>query len=222
MSIGADRVLYSLAFWTRNGDESSAEALLESLSPAERTEVLATFETPGVARTLFDLDGDELAGRMLNLAGKMEARMGGQWQPKPAEASTILGGSVAEGGTIVIRDHDAWRQQVADERRAKQDEQIRATLAEIERGQNARSLAPPPGREELAAAMRANAALYRERMEAPHRVARQLDVTEALLEAAKAAEPPDPAQLMRYGRPVSSAQLHYEAQQLAAFAARLP
>jgi hypothetical protein len=106
----------------------------------------------------------------------------------------ILPGSVAEGGTIVIRDHDGWRSQVAAEKRAKQDEEIRAAVARIERGDAARAAAPaafPGGREEALSAIAANMALHEEKMGAPGRIAAELDATEALVAAMAAGEPPD-------------------------------
>ncbi len=93
---------------------------------------------------------------------------------------------------IFVRDHDAWRAQVADERRRLLDEQIAGTVAGIRQADEERRQAPPADLAGLEDSMRANAALHRERMEAPARIARELAQTEALLAGMIAAEPPPP------------------------------
>jgi hypothetical protein len=108
--------------------------------------------------------------------------------------TTILTGAPGVP-TVVIRDHDGWQAQVAAENRARVDEQVRATVAAAERGETERRYAPPAfpgGRDEMIAAARANMALAAERREAPRRIAAELDVTEALIGAMAAAEPPPP------------------------------
>jgi hypothetical protein len=129
------------------------------------------------------------------------------------EPTTILSGGQGQP-TIVVRDH-GWRAQVEAEKRARQDEEIKATVAGIRRAGEVRKRAPRPSLAELADGMRANAALAAERREAPERITRQLDATEAIVQAMAARTPAEPAPVMRRGRPVSPAQLAYEDAQLA-------
>jgi hypothetical protein len=131
----------------------------------------------------------------------------------PENPTTILPGERGEP-VIIVRDHDGWAVQVAAAKRARADEEIAAKVAEIAADAAARAAAPPAfpgGREEAIAAIHA----VRARAEAPQKAADEVDVTQALIEAEAAALPPDPPRPMRYGRPVSSAQLRYEADQAA-------
>jgi hypothetical protein len=130
------------------------------------------------------------------------------------EATTIMHGGPGVP-TIIVRDHDGWVAQVAAEKRAKADAEVKAAVASIERGEHERKYAPRPSLAELADSARAIAALAAERREEPRRVARQLDVTEALITAGLAALPPDPPQPTRHGKPLSTAQVAYEQAQAA-------
>jgi hypothetical protein len=107
--------------------------------------------------------------------------------------TTILSGAPGVA-TVVVRDHGAWEAQVAAENRARVDERIAAAVEQIERGDTERRYAPPAfrDRDEALAATVANAALARERREAPGRVARELAQTEALVQGMAAAAPPPP------------------------------
>jgi len=107
------------------------------------------------------------------------------------EITTILSGGRGEPA-IVIRDHGAWEQQVRDEKRRQADEQIKAMVAEIERGEAERKHAPRASLAELAESARANAALAAEAREAPGRVMAELAQTEALVEGMRATMPPPP------------------------------
>jgi hypothetical protein len=107
------------------------------------------------------------------------------------EPTTILSGGRGVP-TVVVRDHDGWAAQVAAENRAAVDEQIRAAVAEIERGDTERRYARPVPVAELAESARANAALHAEARDAPDRVMRELAQTEALLAGWAATMPPPP------------------------------
>jgi hypothetical protein len=108
------------------------------------------------------------------------------------EITTILGGSRGVP-PLMIRDHGAWEQQAATENRARVDEQIKAAVADIERGDTERRYAQPLQRADLVDGMRANAALAAEAREAPSRVMRQLEECEALVAGLAASEPPQPS-----------------------------
>ncbi len=107
------------------------------------------------------------------------------------EVTTIL---PADRGipALLIRDHDGWAAQVAAERRERLDDQVKAAVADIERGNEERRRAPPTPLAELASGMRANAALAAEAREALPRVVRELAQTEALVAGLAATEPPQP------------------------------
>jgi hypothetical protein len=107
------------------------------------------------------------------------------------EITTRLPGGQGEP-LIILRDHGAWEQQLADERRRQLDEQIAGTVAAIRDGEAEREWAPRPDLSELATAARASIALATEARQAPGRVAAQLDATQALVEGWAATEPPPP------------------------------
>ncbi len=130
------------------------------------------------------------------------------------EATTILPGAPGVP-TIIVRDRGAWEAQVAAEKRAKADEQIRAAAADIQRGEQVRKYARRPSLAEQKRALDRIEAEYRHKREEPARAAAQLAELEAWAETAQAALPPDPPQPMRHGKPLSTAQLAYERDQLA-------
>jgi hypothetical protein len=181
-----ERILYGLAWHLRHGDPAARDDLAGMLSEDERAEARAVLALPGVAETLQGLTDDELRARMLSLAGKSK-----EIPVKQHEPTTILSGAPGVP-TVVVRDHDGWQAQVAAENRARVDEQIKATVADIERGEQERRYARPLSAGELEDGMRANAALHRDRAETPGRIAAQLDATEALVTAMMADVPPPP------------------------------
>lgn len=65
-----ERVLYGLTFWLKRQDVAAVAGLLRGLSEEERAEIRATMDLPGVLETLYDLDDETLASRMLALGGK--------------------------------------------------------------------------------------------------------------------------------------------------------
>jgi hypothetical protein len=182
----AERVLLAAAWYERRGDLAAGHELLAALTPAERAEAGETLQLPGVRETLVTLTDDELRARMLGLAGKSK-----EIPVKQHEPTTILSGAPGVP-TVVVRDHDGWQAQVAAENRARVDEQIKATVADIKRGEQERRYARPLSAGELADGLRANAALHRDRAETPGRIAAQLDATEALVTAMMADVPPPP------------------------------
>src|SRR6266496_5677548 len=107
------------------------------------------------------------------------------------EITTILGGSRGVP-PLMIRDHGAWEAQVAAEKRAKADEEIKTLVAGIERGEQERKYARPPSAEEQKRSLDRIEAEARERREGPGRVAAMLDAQETILRAmmAEAPEPP--------------------------------
>jgi hypothetical protein len=130
------------------------------------------------------------------------------------EITTRLPGGRGEP-LLIVRDHGAWEQQVRDENRAKADEDIKAAVADIERGEQERKFARRPSLAEQKRSLDRIEAEYRRKREEPARAAAQLAALEAWAETAQAEMPPDPPRPTRYGQPVSEAQLAYERDQLA-------
>jgi hypothetical protein len=207
----AERALYGLAWYMRRGDQAAADDLVRTLSPDERAEAREVFSVPGVAETLRELPEDELRARMLALAGKSKET---QVSDPQREITTRLPGGRGEP-LLIVRDHGAWEQQVAEENRAKAAEETRAAVADIERGEQERKYARRPSLAEQKRAMDRIEAEYRRKREEPARAAAQLAALEAWAETARAALPPEPPQPVRYGKPLSPAEVAYEEQQAA-------
>ena len=100
------------------------------------------------------------------------------------EATTILPGAPGVP-TIIVRDRGAWEAQVAAEKRAKADEQIRAAAADIQRGEQVRKYARRPSLAEQKRALDRIEAEYRHKREEPARAAAQLAELEAWAETAQ-------------------------------------
>jgi hypothetical protein len=207
----AERALYGLAYWLRHGDAATGDELAGALSPAERAEARAVMELPGVADTLHTLSEDELRRRMVELAGKSKETQVSE--PQREITTRLPGGRGAP--LLIVRDHGAWEQQVAEENRAKAAEETRAAVAAIERAEQERKLAPRPSLAEQERSMRRIEAEYRRKREEPARAAAQLAALEAWAETAQAEMPPTPPQPTRYGKPLSPAEVAYEEQQAA-------
>jgi hypothetical protein len=214
-----ERVLYGMAWHLRRGDQAAVDDLVATLSPAERAEAQEVMGLPGVADTLRDLPEDELRARMLALAGKTrEAHVS---EPKH-EVTTILPGGRGVP-TVVVRE-PGWQQQAAAEREAQRRDETKAFIERIEREQAIRESAPPRPLVPADPVEQVHADYAREKWLAecaesrkwtPEFTEAQLATEEVLLSAMRAQVPPDPPQPTRFGRPVSKAQLAYEAAQAA-------
>jgi hypothetical protein len=108
------------------------------------------------------------------------------------EPTTILSGSAAEGGTIVVRDHGAWAAQVQAEKRRAEDERICAVVAGIRDGEAERASAAALSLTELAEEARVSILLAEQARESRRREAARVDELGALAGAMAAAEPPRP------------------------------
>jgi hypothetical protein len=118
----------------------------------------------------------------------------------------------------VITDRPGREAEIAAEKRAQQDREIKTLLGQIEARKHAPPLPPPSAAEELL--WRADAAAWVKKCQelkaaTPAAVAAELDTLETELAAMRAAAPAAPEPVMRFGQPVSKAQLNYEAQQAA-------
>jgi hypothetical protein len=222
----AERALYGLAYWSRRGEPGMMEQLAGTLSPAERTEAQAVMGLPGVVETLRDLPMDQLAERMLGLAGKSRETHVSEPQH---EVTTILSGSAAEGGTIIVRE-PGWEMQAAAEREAKRRDETKAFIERIERERAVReSPFSRPAPLDPVAQLQADWDRQKwldecaESRDLPRRQA-ELEEWARRVELERAMAPPDLPPPTRYGRPLSTAQLAYEEQQAAwqAKQARLP
>jgi hypothetical protein len=213
----AERVLYALAWHLRRGDPAAGDDLVRTLSPAERAEARAVTDVPGVAETLRTLSEDELRARMLALAGK--TRETHVSEPK-REVTTILPGGRGVP-TIVVRE-PGWQQQAAAEREAQRRAETGAEVKRIrhERAVREYTLRPPLVPTDPVARVHAEWERQKwldecaELRDVPRKQA-ELEEWARKVELERAMEPPDPPPPMRYGRPVSTAQLAYEEQQAA-------
>jgi hypothetical protein len=215
----AERALYGLAYWLRRGDPAAGDDLVRTLSPAERAEAQAVMDVPGVAETLRTLSEDELLSRMRALAGKTrEAHVS---EPQ-REVTTILPGGRGVP-TIVVRE-PGWEQQAAAEREAQRRAETDAEVKRIERERAIRESPftprPPLVPKDPVAQVYADWERQKwldecaELRDVPRKQA-ELEEWARKVELERAMDPPDPPPPMRYGRPVSKAQLAYEEQQAA-------
>jgi hypothetical protein len=127
-----------------------------------------------------------------------------------------MGNDILAGGRgepiLVVRDQGVWQQQVAAERRAKEDEQIKARVAQIRHDDGVRQWTKPATHQELADSLAAYNAVRAERNRQAREEERQLEeltawAVEVELELASAEKEPTPT---RWGRPLSKAQLAFE------------
>lgn len=137
MSVAADRALYGLTYWQRAGDQARMRELAAVLDPDVRAEAAGLLHD--VRETLFELPEAELTARMLGLAGKSRRLP----MNEPQEITTILPGGYG-APPVIVRDHGAWVEQVAAEKRAKADAEIKAAVDAIARAETKRALAPRP------------------------------------------------------------------------------
>ena len=70
MTQTAERTLYSLAYWLRQRDTQSFNALAAGLDDEERAVAGELWTVPGVPETLYTLPLPELLARMAVLAGQ--------------------------------------------------------------------------------------------------------------------------------------------------------
>jgi hypothetical protein len=207
----------------RRGDPAAADDLVATLSEPERAAARELLGVPGVAETLRDLTEDELRARMLALAGKSrEAHVG---EPR-RETTTIMSGGPGVP-TIVVRE-PGWQQQAAAEREAQRRAEIDAEVKRIrhERAIRESPFSPRPPLVPTDPVARLEAEWERKRWldecaesrDLPRRQA-ELEEWARQVELERMMAPPDPPEPTRWGRPVSTAQLNYEAQ-LAAWQAK--
>jgi hypothetical protein len=212
-----ERVLYGLAYWSRRGEPDMVDQLAAALSEPERAEARAVMDVPGVAETLRSLSMDELRARMLALAGKTRET---QVSEPQREVTTILPGGRGQP-TLVIRE-PGWEQQAAAEREAQRRAETAAEVKRIERERAIREspFTPRPPLVPTDPVAQVHAEWEREKWfrecaelrDVPRKQA-ELEEWARKVELGRAMAPPDPPPPMRYGRPVSKAQLNYEAQQ---------
>jgi hypothetical protein len=133
----AERALYGLAWHLRHRDTAAREALLATLTPAERAECQAVLELPGVPETLAALPDGELRRRMLSLAGKSR-----EVSVNRHEVTTILSGGRG-APTIVVRE-PGWQQQAAAEQEARQRAETKAFIDQLQHEAFIREHSPRP------------------------------------------------------------------------------
>jgi hypothetical protein len=212
-----ERILYALAHHMRRGDPAAADDLVATLSEPERAAARELLGVPGVAETLRMLSEDELRARMLALAGKTrEAHVS---EPQ-REVTTILPGGRGVP-TIVVRE-PGWEQQAAAEREARRRAETGAEVKRIERERAIREspFTPRPPLLPTDPVAQVHAEWERQKWldecaelrDVPRKQA-ELEEWARKVELERAMDSPDPPPPMRYGRPVSKAQLNYEAQQ---------
>jgi hypothetical protein len=214
-----ERALYALAYHLRRGDPAAGDDLVRTLSPAERAEAQAVLDLPGVAETLRTLSETELRARMLALAGKSKET---QVSEPQREVTTIMSGGQGQP-TIVVRE-PGWQQQAAAEREAQRRAEVDAEVKRIRRERAIRespfSPRPPLVPADPVAQVHADWERQKwldecaELRDVPRKQA-ELEEWARKVELERAMDPPDPPPPMRYGRPVSKAQLAYEEQQAA-------
>jgi hypothetical protein len=212
-----ERVLYGLAYWSRRGEPDMVHQLAAALSPAERAEARAVMGMPGVAETLRHLPMDELRARMLALAGKTRET---QVSEPRREVTTILPGGRGVP-TIVVRE-PGWQQQAVAEREAQRRAETAAEVKRIERERAIREspFTPRPPLVPTDPVAQVHAEWERQKWldecaelrDVPRKQA-ELEEWARKVELERAMAPPDPPEPTRWGRPVSRAQLNYEAQQ---------
>jgi hypothetical protein len=212
-----ERALYALAYHLRRGDPAAGDDLVRTLSPAERAEAQAVLDLPGVAETLRTLSETELRARMLALAGKSKET---QVSEPQREVTTIMSGGQGQP-TIVVRE-PGWQQQAAAEREAQRRAEVDAEVKRIRRERAIRespfSPRPPLVPADPVAQVHADWERQKwldecaELRDVPRKQA-ELEEWARKVELERAMEPPDPPEPTRWGRPVSKAQLNYEAQQ---------
>jgi hypothetical protein len=210
-----ERVLYGLAYWSRRGEPDMVDQLAAALSPAERAEARAVMDLPGVGETLRTLSEDELRARMLALAGKTRET---QVSEPQHEVTTILHGG--PGVPTLIAREPGWEQQAAAEREAQRRAETAAEVKRIERERVIRENSPRPPLVPTDPVARVHAEWERQKWldecaesrDVPRKQA-ELEEWARKYELERAMAPPAPPEPTRYGRPVSKAQLNYEAQQ---------
>jgi hypothetical protein len=212
-----ERVLYGLAYWSRRGETDMVDQLAGALSPAEHAEARAVMDVPGVAETLRTLSEDELRARMLALAGKTRET---QVSEPQREVTTIMSGGQGQP-TIVVRE-PGWQQQAAAEREAQRRAEIDAEVKRIrhERAIRESPFSPRPPLVPADPVARVHAEWKRQKWldecaelrDVPRKQA-ELEEWARKVKLQQMMEPPPPPPPMRYGRPVSTAQMNYEAQQ---------
>jgi hypothetical protein len=214
-----ERVLYGLAYWSRRGETDMVDRLAGTLSEPERAETRAVLDLPGVAETLRTLSEDELRARMLALAGKTREA---QVSEPQHEVTTIMHGGGGQP-TLIVRE-PGWEQQAAAEREAQRRAETGAEVKRIERERAVREspFTPRPPLVPTDPVAQVHAEWERQKWldecaelrDVPRKQA-ELEEWARKVELERAMAPPDPPPPMRYGRPVSTAQLNYEAQQAA-------
>jgi hypothetical protein len=210
-----ERVLYGLAYWARRGESDMVGQLARSLSDPERAEAQAVLGLPGVAETLRELPEDELRARMLALAGKSKET---PVKANKAEITTILPGD--RGIPPVVLREPGWQQQADAEREAQQRAETKAEVERIEREAAIRKTARPAPLVSRDPVQRVHDDWRREKWLAAAAESRDLPRRQAELEEwarkvelERAMEPPAPPPPVRHGRPLSTAELNYEAAQ---------
>jgi hypothetical protein len=136
------------------------------------------------------------------------------------EVTTIMPGSAAEGGTIIVRE-PGWELRAAAERETQRRDETKAFLEQIERERAVReSPFSRPAPLDPVAQLQADWGRRKwldECAESRDLLRRQAELEEwaRKVELERAMAPPDPPPPTRYGRPVSKAQQLYEEQQAA-------
>jgi len=214
VSAQLERAAAAALYWAQRRDPEAIRGAMVGLSDAERAEVVRLLH----GGYMTGATDQQLRETMLELAAKSLP-----WKEQTVNDATGRTVSRVPGDApIVLTDvPDPRAVARAAERRAEQDAEIKRLVYQIQQGETVRRYAATIPVPELRDATRANVALLQQRREEAAEPFRDLAELErdvpALLDLAKAAIPPQPT---RYGRPLSPAEVAYEAAELEAMVAK--